>query len=80
LQSWLNEVRENANSDVVLVLVGAKKDLEDQRMISYESAKRFMIENKCALFFETSARTGENIDEVNSLFSYGLFKKNIIEK
>ena len=60
----MNEVKENANSDIVLVLVGAKKDLEDRRMISYESAKKFMIQNKCALFFETSAKTGENIDEV----------------
>lgn len=64
MQTWLNEVKENANSDVVLVLVGAKKDLEDRRMISYDSAKKFMIENKCALFFETSAKTGENVDEV----------------
>ena len=50
----------NANYKVVLVLVGNKTDLENDRVISYDQGKQFAQENNM-LFFETSAKEGTNI-------------------
>ena len=31
VKSWIHELRENSNTDVSIILVGNKKDLEDER-------------------------------------------------
>ena len=43
--------------------MGNKKDLEEERSIDMLEAAKFAQENEC-LFIETSAMTGENIDEI----------------
>ena len=47
----------------MICLVGNKLDLEDKRQVSYEEGKNFADENDL-LFFETSARDGNNIKEI----------------
>ena len=44
------------------MLIGNKKDLEDQRDVTYEEASQFAEENGL-IFVETSAKTGENVEE-----------------
>lgn len=44
-------------------LAGNKKDLESKRAVSVEEAHDYAKEKGC-LFFETSAKTGENINEM----------------
>ena len=46
-----------------VVLVGNKCDLEQEREVTREEGK-MMAENYGAAFFEVSAKTGVNIDEV----------------
>jgi len=59
--SWLSTVREGtANRELVVTLVGNKADLP--AAITTEQGERFARDNGC-LFFETSACTGQNIDE-----------------
>ena len=49
--------------DILICLIGNKTDLEEQRGVSYEEGKNFAEENNL-LFFETSAKDGNNIQEI----------------
>ena len=49
--------------DILICLIGNKIDLEDKREVSYEEGKNFAEENNL-LFFETSAKDGNNIQEI----------------
>ena len=53
----------SCNLNVIYVLVGNKLDLEDERVVTQEEAYQFAEENDL-LFFETSAKTGENVKKV----------------
>jgi len=64
INKWLKEVRLQSNPDVKIILIGNKSDLEDQRVVSYEEAKKFKDENQLLYFEETSAKTGLNTKEV----------------
>ncbi len=59
--NWINEVRQFAG-DVPIILLGNKNDLEDLREVSNEEAQNLANQVPC-LYFETSAKTGTNIDE-----------------
>ena len=52
---------EHAYSRMTIILVGNKKDLESEREVSYEEGAEFAKKNKL-IFFETSAKTAENVD------------------
>jgi len=62
LKQWLEETRQNANSQIEIILVGNKVDLKN-RQVSTEEGKRFAEENKLH-FLETSAKTAENVKQV----------------
>lgn len=57
---WIEEVRTERGSDVIIVLVGNKTDLVDKRQVSIEEgdakAREFSV-----MFIETSAKAGFNI-------------------
>ena len=61
LDSWLSELRIHA-PNVAIVLVGNKIDLEAQREVGTEEGLNFAQKNGLA-FFETSAKTAQNIDQ-----------------
>lgn len=61
LVRWLEEMLEHAYSRMSIILVGNKKDLESNREVSYEEGAAFAKRNKL-IFFETSAKTSENVD------------------
>jgi Ras-related protein Rab-2A len=60
--SWLNDVRAYATRNTTVVLVGNKRDLEDQRQVAREEGEAF-ARNHGLLFIETSAKTGSNVAE-----------------
>jgi len=62
LTNWLTDARTLASPSIVIILVGNKKDLEAEREVTFLEASRFAQENDL-LFLETSAMTGENIEE-----------------
>jgi len=62
LTSWLTDARNLTNPNTVIMMIGNKKDSEDQRDVSYEEASNFAKENGL-IFLETSAKTGENVEE-----------------
>lgn len=61
---WLRELRDYANRDIVLILVGNKADLVDKslRQVTEEQARTLAAEYELP-FIETSAKSGLNVDE-----------------
>ena len=53
-------MKNQANPNVRVFLVGNKSDLENERVISKEQGEKFKEEKKLDRFIETSAKTGEN--------------------
>ncbi|CAN9179322.1 unnamed protein product [Alternaria alternata] len=51
---WLKELRDHADSNIVIMLVGNKSDLRHLRAVPTEEAKQFASENNLS-FIETSA-------------------------
>lgn len=62
LTNWLNDARTLASPNIVILLVGNKKDLEEGREITTLEASSFAQENDL-IFLETSAKTGDNVEE-----------------
>ena len=63
IKSWVDDCKKQAPKTVLLVLIGNKTDLEDKREVTYEEGNNFAKENSM-LFFETSAKNGDNIENV----------------
>ncbi|CAA92383.1 GTP-binding protein ypt3 [Schizosaccharomyces pombe] len=59
---WLKELREHADSNIVIMLVGNKTDLLHLRAVSTEEAQAFAAENNLS-FIETSAMDASNVEE-----------------
>ena len=59
-ETWLNDLKNQANPNVRVFLVGNKSDLESERVVSKEEGEKFKDEKKLDRFMETSAKTGEN--------------------
>ncbi|KAK8533767.1 hypothetical protein V6N13_028552 [Hibiscus sabdariffa] len=57
---WVEEVRSERGSDVIIVLVGNKTDLVDKRQVSIEEGDNKARESGI-MFIETSAKAGFNI-------------------
>lgn len=61
-ERWLSELREHADDDIVILLVGNKSDLRHIRAVSTEEGASFAEKN--GLFFiETSALDATNVDK-----------------
>jgi len=57
---WIEEVRTERGSDVIIVLVGNKTDLVDKRQVSIEEGEG-KAKDLGVMFIETSAKAGFNI-------------------
>jgi len=61
-KTWVKELQSYGPPEIVLVIVGNKLDLEDQREVEVEVAKRYADEIE-ALFIETSAKEDTNVSK-----------------
>lgn len=64
-KTWIEELQRQGSADIVIGLAGNKMDLDTKREVDKEEARAYATDNNC-IFFETSAKTGEN---VNSIFT-----------
>ena len=62
-KAWIKELQRQANDNIVIALAGNKSDLEDRRAVETEEAQAYATEAGL-LFFETSAKTSENVKEL----------------
>eukprot|EP00842_Homolaphlyctis_polyrhiza_P005810 jgi/Hompol1/622/HPOL_005370-RA len=61
VERWLKELRDHADANIVIMLVGNKSDLKSLRAVPTEEAKEFATRNEL-LFMETSALDGGNVE------------------
>ncbi|KAI9112916.1 hypothetical protein K1719_016030 [Acacia pycnantha] len=62
LDSWLKDIREQADPNVTIVLVGNKCDANRRRQVSAEEGELYAKENGL-IFLETSVKTGQNVEK-----------------
>ncbi|XP_068596332.1 ras-related protein Rab-41 isoform X1 [Brachionichthys hirsutus] len=60
---WIDDVRTERGSDVIIMLVGNKTDLADKRQVSVEAAERKARELS-VMYIETSAKAGYNVKQL----------------
>ncbi|MBA0801984.1 hypothetical protein Gohar_012320 [Gossypium harknessii] len=80
---WLEELqlRGHADKNIVIILIGNKSDLENQRAVSTEDAKEF-AQKEGLFFLETSALEATNVEAafltvLNEIFNI-VNKKNLV--
>ncbi|KAJ1079245.1 hypothetical protein K5549_018672, partial [Capra hircus] len=62
LTSWLEDARQHSSSNMVIMLIGNKSDLESRRDVKREEGEAFAREHGL-IFMETSAKTACNVEE-----------------
>jgi GTPase SAR1 family protein len=55
-------MRDNAYTKMIILLLGNKDDLKAEREVTTEEGQEFANKHNL-IFFETSAKTGHNIEE-----------------
>ncbi|XP_037088610.1 ras-related protein Rab6 isoform X3 [Pollicipes pollicipes] len=60
---WIDDVRTERGSDVIIMLVGNKTDLSDKRQVSTEEGER-KAKELSVMFIETSAKAGYNVKQL----------------
>eukprot|EP01087_Luapelamoeba_hula_P002308 TRINITY_DN1199_c0_g1_i2.p1 TRINITY_DN1199_c0_g1~~TRINITY_DN1199_c0_g1_i2.p1 ORF type:complete len:215 (+),score=40.36 TRINITY_DN1199_c0_g1_i2:1-645(+) len=62
-QTWIRELRTQAQRNIVLALVGNKNDLEEKREVPQSEVDSF-AQQEGIIYMDTSAKTAHNINEV----------------
>lgn len=62
-KSWVKELQETSDVNIVIALAGNKCDIESRRVIQTETAEKYADDNGL-FFFETSAKMSININEI----------------
>jgi len=73
IHKWFEEIKE-VTPKISLILVGNKIDLVDQREVSREEGEELANELGVS-YIETSAKTGENIDEAFRMLALEMIKR-----
>jgi Ras-related protein Rab-2A len=71
--SWLQDLRQIAEDDIVVILVGNKSDLapsstisdgdsKNKRQVTRQEAEEWCKQNRVMQYVETSAKSGENVE------------------
>ena len=63
IREWVRDIREEVSQKAIIFLIGNKIDMEEKRKIPKEKGEELAEEFKIP-FFEASAKSGENVDEV----------------
>ena len=78
IQSWIDDCTKQASNTILLVLIGNKNDLNENREVSYNEGEAFAKSHNM-IFLETSAKTGDNVNEIFDK-SIRQIDQNIIDK
>jgi small GTP-binding protein len=72
--TWLNDVHTLCDPSAVILLIGNKTDLDNQRVVSAAEAEQF-AEHHHLKYLETSALSGANVREVFVKAATEIFRK-----
>jgi len=61
--AWIRDIKTRAPVDCDIVLCGNKRDLENDRVVTYDEGKS-LADEYGVQFFETSALTGERVEQM----------------
>lgn len=70
IDRWVGELKNGADAEVSIILVGNKSDLEDQRQVSNELGKKKAEQHNLA-YIETSALQAVNIEKCFNMMIEG---------
>ena len=76
VDNWLIDLRTNADKDILIILIGNKRDLMDNREVSVEEAQTKAEQYNIA-YMETSAKSGDNISKAFTELVEQVYKANI---
>ena len=83
VKSWVNQIREEASTNVIIYIAANKIDMEEERKVSKEEGEEKAKYHNVA-FLETSALNGTNIEKafqelINDVYhnNKGDFKKDV---
>ncbi len=62
IPEWIKNVREHKGEDFPIVLIGNKLDLKEKRVVKTEEGEE-LAKKYGFFFFETSSKTGDNVQE-----------------
>lgn len=62
-KAWVKELQRQAQDNIIIALAGNKSDLDSRRAIETSDAQAYADEAGL-LFFETSAKSAENVQEL----------------
>ena len=75
LGTWIERVNQYSNQNTFKILVGNKRDLHLQRVVSYDEASS--IANQAGiLYFECSAKDYSSIDELILMMIDNIYQKS----
>jgi len=77
LSSWMNDIQENSDPDVEVILVGNKADITPRKVTEQEGLELSMKFN--IPIIETSAKTGQNVEEAFNILIKKILKKEKVE-
>lgn len=78
-KAWVKELQHQANENIIIALAGNKLDLEASRAVESSLAEAYAKEAGL-LFFETSAKTGENVTELFTAIAKKLPIEQVINR
>jgi len=74
IELWLKELRLYSSPDIKVILIGNKSDLKDKREVTYEEGVKYLEDDRIMSFYETSAKTGENVSKLFEEIGIALYK------
>ena len=74
LKTWIEDTKNKVKPNIEFVLAANKSDLKDKRVVQKEEIEKFSSQYDIP-FFETSAKTGDGIDEMFNTFINNLLSK-----
>ena len=76
VEYWHEQIKLSSNDDIVIYLLGNKKDLQNNRVVDNSRGVEKAKQQKMNDFVEVSAKTKENLTPTFKKFYMEIYRKN----